>query len=613
MLAQRLRAPAIQTLDLHLGQRRVIPHAAGLIPHRLRDLSLVPDFALLAQRVAPLDVQFAKPILHGLELTPQLLQGVGCGFQPRALLGECGNLAGRAHPVDVRKARELFQLAECIQPAPQFLARLLDLADALPQRGQPCLQMLPLVTQSAQLVGIAPAEHVAAAIVDAAAVVLLVAPARVLDLTGARDGARLAAELLAGVAAGDVEALAKLLFQPLVVRRIRLDDELAHQRLRMQSRALGSLSPTHMEVHQPGAQMLAVHPVRNGLVVRVRNQQREAEATQQPLGGAFPIALVVTHLDELARERQFVLTDSQGRTQRIADADLGGVDVALAPLETFDLVGQGGVLFTALAESEVLLALAVVQVGNAFAQAIGTLGNALLLGEEACFIGRRRLVDAGQQFLEAVGLLLALILVLLQTANLRRQLLQAVAAVVAQGPLQTGDFNALGLTLRVQALDLAIEPSGIIRQQVEAAIQQLALEPGEIRPKLIARIPPTLNLGDQLLVAPAVLDQRRQQVDLPLGLEHGLMRPVQVIKVADQRLDAAAHIEGFQHVAAYEVGEVAHRLHRDSLVEQLQCLLVLDAEAPAEPGPIRREAVEQLAAGAAQLLAQGGDVAAEDR
>ena len=33
-----------------------------------------------------------------------------------------------------------------------------------------------------------------------------------------------------------------------------------------------------MEVHQPGTQMLAVHPFRHGLVVRVRNQQREAEA-----------------------------------------------------------------------------------------------------------------------------------------------------------------------------------------------------------------------------------------------------------------------------------------------------------------------------------------------
>ena len=157
-----------------------------------------------------------------------------------------------------------------------------------------------------------------------------------------------------------------------------------------------------MEVHQAGTQLLTVHPVHNGLVLPVRNQQREAEAAQQPLGGTLPIALIVAHLDELARERQFGLSDRQRRTQRVANADLCSVDVALAPLETVDLLGQGGVLFTALAESEVLFALAVVQVGNALAQAFGTLADALLLDEEACFIPRRRLIDAGQQLLEAV-------------------------------------------------------------------------------------------------------------------------------------------------------------------------------------------------------------------
>src|SRR5690606_20088305 len=74
---------------------------------------------------------------------------------------------------------------------------------------------------------------------------------------------------------------------------------------------------------------------------------------------------------------------------------------------------------------------------------------------------------------------------------------------------------------------------------------------------------------------------------------------------------AATHVEGFQHVATHEVSEVTYRLHRDRLVEQLQSLLMLDAEAPAEPGPVRRKAVEQLATRAPQLLAQGCDVAAE--
>ena len=43
--------------------------------------------------------------------------------------------------------------------------------------------------------------------------------------------------------------------------------------------------------------------------------------------------------------------------------------------------------------------------------------------------------------------------------------------------------------------------------------------------------------------------------------------------------------ERLEHVLAHEVGQVAHRLHGDGLVEQLERLLVLDAEAPAEIAP----------------------------
>ncbi len=64
-------------------------------------------------------------------------------------------------------------------------------------------------------------------------------------------------------------------------------------------------------------------------------------------------------------------------------------------------------------------------------------------------------------------------------------------------------------------------------------------------------------------------------------------------------------------MATHEFGEVAHRLHRHCLVEQLQCLFVLDTKAATEPRAIRRETVEQLTTRAAQFLAQGGDIAAE--
>ncbi len=424
MRTQRLRAPAVQALDLLRLERHGLAGSAGLIAQLLRRRTLGSALPALVQRLGALVFGISQPALHRLQLAPQLLQGVGCGFEPRPLLGERGHFARQAHPVDVGKARELLQLAECIQPASQFFARLLQCGDALPQRGELLLQALALVAQGAQLVGVAPAQHVAAAVVDAAAVVLLVAARWVFDLAGARDGAGLAPELLIGVAAGHVKAVAQLLLQPLGVRRIRLDEELAQQRLRLRAgRALRGLPLPHMKIHQPGTQMLALHPLRQRRVVCLGHQQRQAKAAQQALGSAFPIALVVAHLHELARKGQFVRVDRQRRAQRLADANLGGVDVALAPLQALDLVGQGGVLLTALAESKVLLAFAVVQLGDLLAQAFGTLGDALLLRQKTGFIAGGRLVDAGQQLVQAIRPLLPLHLVLLQAANLRRQLL----------------------------------------------------------------------------------------------------------------------------------------------------------------------------------------------
>jgi len=113
------------------------------------------------------------------------------------------------------------------------------------------------------------------------------------------------------------------------------------------------------------------------------------------------------------------------------------------------------------------------------------------------------------------------------------------------------------------------------------------------------------------LVALAVCNQGREQLHLPLGFEHGLVRLIEVVEMADQLLDALPGVEGLEHVAAHEVGQVAHRLHRHGLMEQLQRLLVLNAEAAPEPSAIGREAVVQLAAAGAQALAQGADVAAK--
>ncbi len=62
------------------------------------------------------------------------------------------------------------------------------------------------------------------------------------------------------------------------------------------------------------------------------------------------------------------------------------------------------------------------------------------------------------------------------------------------------------------------------------------------------------------------------------GSDHGIVGLGEVVEVADERLDAARHVEGFEHVGANEVVEVVDRLHRHGLVEQIERLLGLEAE-----------------------------------
>ncbi len=93
MHTQRLRAPAVQALDLLRLQRHGLAGGAGLIAQFLRRRTLGSGLPALAQRLGALAFGIGQPALHRLQLAPQLLQGVGGGFEPRTLLGEGGHFA----------------------------------------------------------------------------------------------------------------------------------------------------------------------------------------------------------------------------------------------------------------------------------------------------------------------------------------------------------------------------------------------------------------------------------------------------------------------------------------------------------------------------------------
>ena len=49
--------------------------------------------------------------------------------------------------------------------------------------------------------------------------------------------------------------------------------------------------------------------------------------------------------------------------------------------------------------------------------------------------------------------------------------------------------------------------------------------------------------------------------------------------------------KGLQHVLPYEVGEIADRLHRDGLVEEVESLFILDAETTTKGRAVGRKGI----------------------
>jgi hypothetical protein len=166
-----------------------------------------------------------------------------------------------------------------------------DLGQRRPQRGGALLVQLELVL-------VVEAEHPARAVVDAAAVVLLVACAAVLDLTLAGDRARRVAELCERLGALVIEVGAELLAQP---GRMRAgsDVELAHERRRTRRAPLRGMRE-HPEVDEPLADVLVVEVARHRPVLAVVHEQGLRKPMQHPLDRAAPGLRILLDLDQLS-------------------------------------------------------------------------------------------------------------------------------------------------------------------------------------------------------------------------------------------------------------------------------------------------------------------------
>ena len=200
------------------------------LPALLAGLGLPePRLRLLGFAFFELGGHVSRFQLQRLELRRQRLEDVGCRFQPLLLDDQRRQFAGAAAPIEFAEVVVLLQLVQRLQSFSGELLLALRLGNALAHVGQTGLQPLGLALERRDLAGIAPTQHIAAAVVEAVPVVLLMPLARTLDLARARDRPSLAAELVLVCATGQVKALGNFALQPGVVRRVGLDRELARQ------------------------------------------------------------------------------------------------------------------------------------------------------------------------------------------------------------------------------------------------------------------------------------------------------------------------------------------------------------------------------------------------
>jgi len=93
-----------------------------------------------------------------------------------------------------------------------------------------------------------------------------------------------------------------------------------------------------------------------------------------------------------------------------------------------------------------------------------------------------------------------------------------------------------------------------------AFVEQLEFEGGEPGAQGVAGAAQLFGSLGHGVVRVAISHQRAQHLDLPLRLEDGFVRPVEIFEMLDKGGNARLNREGLQHVESYKIGQVAYRL-----------------------------------------------------
>src|SRR5690606_28403613 len=202
----------------------------------LPGLALRDGLDALVASALELRADLGEPFLERAELRLQRAEHVGRGLERVPLRRETLDLDRQRPPVELAEIGEHHELIQRAFAVSETSVLLADLCNARLARLHPPREVRNLLRERRDLRLVAPAEHVARAVVERVPVVLLVTVPLGLDLPGARDRLALAAKLLEARAARVVELPRELPLEPAVELGIGPDRDLAHERVRTELR-----------------------------------------------------------------------------------------------------------------------------------------------------------------------------------------------------------------------------------------------------------------------------------------------------------------------------------------------------------------------------------------
>ena len=405
----------------------------------------------------------------------------------------------------------------------------------------------------------------------------------VLDLTGEGDGLFMGGKLRRVLDAHIIEPSRQLLKKPHAVRPL-LDFKFGRDGIRI-GRFSAASAACHTVVDKPLAEASSVDGAGKARIVPVADKNRKRQRTQHALAGALPAGLFVENLYELARKWQIGTFKPQFGCQLVAQLDLFGRDIGGLTLHRLDFAAQLGKVFLPAGIC-----------GMRF------VAPHLLLGNRGC---------------QCVALVFERVYQSLKTLGIGRKCFLQSFEFVFKPPALPFDPGKLGrdrFFLHFEPFDHVAAAAVMLRPKIFESRKRFFLfvldggaPPGGCLGLLLglgkacgekarkAQIFPKLGSFGQPGDLPHLLGRFPALFMRRLGLfEHGHLRAglfddfvglIELAELFDKRACDLERLGHLEHELAEKRVDVAHVLGRLRFVQQLQHLLIGQAE-------IRRKAVE---------------------